>query len=422
MKRFLPKNVRVPKDLDPVTAIDAASEAEPSQADLSGKAVHKIWGAVRELYRSRAYPAVTVCVRRHGHIVLNRAIGHAAGNGPEDAPTAEKRLAQPDTPVCAFSATKAVTATLIHKLAEEGGLRLHQRVSHFIPEFAQNGKGATTIEEVLSHRGGFPMFELPKGEIHTETLLDWPRCIQLICDAPPTHVRGPGRSPRLSYHAVTGGYILAEILQRVTGRPIAEYLDAKLRKPLGMQTFTYGLAPEHRQGVALNYAAGAPVLFPITTLLEKALILPIEGVIDVSNTETFMDAVVPAGNLYCTAEELSRFYQMLLDGGVWNGQEVLRAETVARLRRPASDLQLDHTLKIPMRYSEGFMLGANPFGIYGPMTGHAFGHLGFMNILGWADPQRGLAVGLMVTGKSVLGRHLFALGEFLTTLAWQCRQ
>jgi CubicO group peptidase (beta-lactamase class C family) len=56
------------------------------------------------------------------------------------------------------------------------------------------------------------------------------------------------------------------------------------------------------------------------------------------------------------------------------------------------------------------------------MTGHAFGHLGFMNILGWADPQRGLAVGLMVTGKSVLGRHLFALGEFLTTLAWQCRQ
>lgn len=421
MNWLLPRNVRIPKELDAVMTVDTAREVDPAEADLSGKAVRTIWRSARELYRSRAYPALTLCVRRHGHIILNRALGHAQGNGPDDAPTAEKLLATPDTPVCAFSATKAITATLIHKLAEEGGIGLEDRVSKYIPEFAQNGKDETTISEVLSHRGGFPMFELPKGEIHTDTLLDWSRCIRLICDAPPTHARGYGKAPRLSYHAVTGGYIVAEILQRVTGQSIQRYLDEKIRKPLGMTYFTYGLAPEHRHKVALNYAAGQPVVFPISTLLEKALILPMEGVIETSNTPTFMDAVVPAGNLYCTAEELSRFYQLLLDGGVWQGKEVLRQETVARLQRPATNVQFDHTLKIPMRYSEGFMMGANPFGIFGPMTGHAYGHLGFMNILGWADPARGLSVGLLVSGKAVLGTHLFALGEFLTTLAWQCR-
>lgn len=419
--RLLPRNVRVPKDLDPVIGIDAASEAQAVNSGLSSKAIHAIWRSARELYRTRAYPALTICVRRHGHIVLNRSLGHAYGNGPEDHPDTEKLIAQPDTPVCAFSATKAITATLVHKLAEEGGISLEDRVAKYLPEFAQNGKGDTTISEVLSHRGGFPMFELPKGQIHTDTLLDWPRCIKLICDAPPTHSRGAGKSPRMSYHAVTGGYIAAEILQRVTGQSIQQYLDEKIRKPLGMTYFTYGLAPEHRHKAALNYAAGAPVVFPISMLLEKALILPVEGVIAASNTPTFMEAVVPAGNLYCTAEELSRFYQLLLDGGVWNGQEVLHRETVQRLQKPATSLQFDHTLKIPMRYSEGFMLGASPFGIFGPMTGHAYGHLGFMNILGWADPQRGLSIGLMVTGKAVLGTHLFALGEFLTTLAWQCR-
>lgn len=417
MKWLLPKLIRMPRDLDSVTTTDSASEADPAAADLSGKAVRRIWRATRDLYRTRVFPAITLCVRRNGYVVLNRALGHAEGNGPDDAPTAAKRLATPETPVCTFSATKAITATLVHKLAEEGAIRLEDCVSKYIPEFAQNGKGMTTIAEVLSHRGGFPMFDLPKDEIHTETLLDWQRCIKLICNAPPTHRSGP----RLSYHAVTGGYIVAEILQRVTGYTLQQYLDEKIRRPLGMTYFTYGLAPEHRAKAALNYAAGVPVVFPISKLLERALILPMQGVIDVSNTAIFKEAVVPAGNLYCTAEELSRFYQMLLDGGVWNGREVLRRETVARLQRPACNLQLDHTLKIPMRYSEGFMLGANPFGIFGPMTGKAYGHLGFMNILGWADPARGLSVGLLVTGKSVLGTHLFALGEFLTTLAWQCR-
>jgi CubicO group peptidase (beta-lactamase class C family) len=75
---------------------------------------------------------------------------------------------------------------------------------------------------------------------------------------------------------------------------------------------------------------------------------------------------------------------------------------------------------IPMRYSEGMMLGARPAGLYGPNTANAFGHLGFMNILGWADPQRSVSAALLTTGKAILGTHLIALAKLLTTISRRC--
>ena len=399
-----------------VTGIDTAGERPPSEAGLSAAAVDSIWGGVEAMYRSGAFPAVTFCLRRRGQIVLNRSIGYARGGGPGESHGPNARLAEPDTPVCMFSASKAVTAILVHKLAEEGGIDLDARVSYYLPEFTGGGKDRTTIAQVLSHRGGFPMFNVEGTDSGPETLLDWDRCIRLICEAP-----ADKGGNRLAYHAITGGFILAEIIQRVTCMSVREYLDTRLRKPMGMRYFTYGLDKRSRGRVAVNYVAGQPVRFPISVLAKKALSADFAEVVDVSNTDYFMDAVVPAGNLYATAEELSRFYQMLLDGGVYEGRQVLAPETIRRAIKPAVRLRFDHTLKIPMRYSEGLMLGVNPFGLYGPMTGAAYGHLGFMNILGWADPSRDLSASLMVTGKAILGGHLLALGQLLSTISWQCR-
>ena len=406
--------VDVPDALAPVRSIDA--ESEGGHGGLSPAAKSAIWAAVEALYRTGAYPAITFCLRRRGELVFNRALGHASGNGPADPSGADKRLATPDTPVCIFSASKAVTALLVHKLAEEGGIDLDQRLSYYLPEFAAEGKRETTVAQVLAHRGGFPMFNLPADERDPERLLDWDDCLRVICAAPPTTRSGE----RLAYHAITGGFVLGELIRRVADMPLTEYLDTRLRQPLGMDTFTFGLDAAHRERAARNYAAGQPVRFPISTLLEKALSAPFEQVIEVSNSDVFFDAVIPAGNLYCTAEELSRFYQMLLDGGQYQGKRVFEPATIDRAVRPANRLRFDRTLNLPMRYSEGLMLGADPFGLYGPKTGAAYGHLGFMNILGWADPPRQLSAGLLVTGKAVLGGHLLALGKLLTTIARRC--
>jgi CubicO group peptidase (beta-lactamase class C family) len=406
--------VRVPRDLESVTTIVAADEVAPVKAGLVAVDVREIAGALQGLYESGAYPGVSFCLRRHGEIVLHRALGHASGNGPNESPDASKTLLRPTTPICLFSASKAVTATLVHLLAEDGGIDLDQTVAHYLPAFAQAGKRATTIADVLAHRGRFPTIDLPKPERRVEILQDWNRVVDLICRAPPTP------SSHMAYHAITGGFILGELIRRVTGRPVAEYLDRKIRQPLGMRHFTYGLAKADRRDVAVNYAAGTKVRFPISTIAERALIVPFEDVVDASNTGAFMDAVIPAGNLYATAEETSRFFQMLLDGGVWRGKRVLKPQTVARLVAPRGRLSVDRTLVIPMRYSEGMMLGLNPAGLYGPMTGSAFGHLGFMSILGWADPERDISCGLLTTGKAILGTHLIALAKLLTAISRRC--
>ncbi|WP_348766610.1 serine hydrolase domain-containing protein [uncultured Salinisphaera sp.] len=398
-----------------ITGVDAAAEVAPQQVGLTAGAVDSIWSSVEALYRTGAYPAATFCLRRRGRIVLNRSIGYAQGGGPGESRGPHARLAEPDTPICLFSASKAVTAMLMHKLAEEGGVDLDNRVSHYLPEFTGGGKDRTTIAQVLSHQGGFPMFDVDPAD-GPETLLDWQRCIELICAAP-----AEKGGKRLAYHAITGGFILAEIIRRVTGMSFTDYLDTRFRQPLGMRYFTYGLDGRSRGRVATNYVAGQPVRFPISMLARQALSADFAEVVDISNRDYFMDAVVPAGNLYSTAEELSRFYQMMLDGGRYEGRQVMQPDTIRRAIKPAVRLRYDHTLKIPMRYSEGLMLGVNPFGLYGPMTGSAYGHLGFMNILGWADPDRDIAVSLLVTGKSILGGHLLALGQLLSTLSWQCR-
>jgi CubicO group peptidase (beta-lactamase class C family) len=410
----LRNRVAVPRDLRALTSIDREAEVFPPSAGLAIEDTRQIWRALKDLYRSGAHPALSLCLRRRGRIVLNRSIGHIYGGGPRDGRDARRMLLTPDMPVCLFSASKAVTAMLVHKLAEDGAIDLDVPVKHYLPRFGQAGKQLITVADVLSHRGGFPSIDLPRAERKVEVLEDWERVIDLICRAPQTHGR------QMAYHAITGGFILAEIIQRVTGKPLRDYLDRHIRQPLGMRHFTYGLPQQYRDRVALNYVAGAPVRFPVSKLIERALLAPFDEVVEASNSQTFMDAVIPAGNIYATAEELSRFFQMLLDGGVWNGQRILKAETVARAVAPRGRMTLDRMLMIPMRYSEGMMLGAEPFGLYGPGTAQVYGHLGFINILGWADPRREVSAGLLTTGKAVLGRHLLPLARLLSAIARRC--
>ncbi|WP_423821866.1 serine hydrolase domain-containing protein [Salinisphaera sp. SPP-AMP-43] len=417
MSLALPNTRRIAIDTDDlsgITRIDRRAEVDPREVGLSPEAVEQIWQAMGDMYRTRVYPALTFCLRRQGKIVLNRSIGYARGLAPEHPLAPNARRAEPDTPVCIFSASKSVVAALIHKLAEEGGIDLDAPVSRYVPAFSGQGKSRTTIAQILAHRGGFPFFTA--DDHGPELLADWDACIDRICAMPAE--RG-GR--RMVYHSFTGGFILGEVIRRVSGQSLTEYLDSRLRQPLGMRYFTYGLDRRSRSRVAENYVAGQPVRWPVSRWACQALSVPFEEVVAVSNSDFFMDAVIPAGNLYATAEELSRFYQMLLNGGHYHGQRVFEPETVARMLRPASPPQLDWALKIPMRYTEGLMLGMDPVGLYGPMCGAAYGHLGFMNILGWADPSRDIAAGLMTTGKAILGGHLVQYMRSLGTLNRLCR-
>ncbi|REH36823.1 CubicO group peptidase (beta-lactamase class C family) [Paraperlucidibaca baekdonensis] len=411
MKLLSSNTCRTPKSLAEVTQFDPSKEADLAAIGMSAKQKETIWRAVEGLYRTGISPAITFTLRRQGHVVFNRSLGHISGNGPDDSPDASKVLAQPDTPMCLFSASKVVTAMLIHKLAEDHKIDLLAPVAHYLPAFAANGKAHVTTAHILAHRAGIPTIQ---GDFDTDILFDTEQVVDILFNAKPSSRSGH----RAAYHAVTGGYILGELIRAVTGQDAREYLRDTIQKPLGMKYFNYGLAPEFRGEEAMGYATGYKPVLAVDWFLQNALGGDLETVVNVSNDPRFMDIICPAGNIYANADEACRFFELLLRGGSLDGQRIFDPLTIRRATLEAGKPQFDGTLLAPLRYSHGMMLGGNPVGLYGPMTGRAFGHLGFSNIFCWADPERDISVSLLTSGKPVMGPHLPALAKLLASISF----
>ena len=387
------RRIEVPRDLDQVTA--AGAEQDPTEVGLSQELVERLWDAARGLYRSGVHPALQLCVRREGRVVLDRAIGHAGGNGPGDRADEPKVAATPQTPFCVYSTSKAITAMVVHLLGERGALDIEDRVADHIPEYARHGKGEITLAHVLSHRAG--VSGLPKA-LDLDRLADRDFLVELICDAKPTSA--PGRL--LAYHAVSGGFILGEVVHRVTGKPIREVLAAEILEPLGFRWNNYGVAPADVAEVGLSYVTGAPVLPPLSQVITRALGAPLDDVVKLSNDPRFLTAIVPSANVVTNANELSRFFEIFRAGGELDGVRVIEAETIRRALTEQSRLEIDFSLVFPTRFSYGLMLGAKVISLYGRDTDLAFGHLGLINIMGWADPERGISAALVTSGKPML--------------------
>jgi len=397
------RRARIPRDLDSVTSY--GEEADPRPAGMTEDNVEAIWKAAQHLYRSGIHPAIALCVRRDGEVVLDRAIGHASGNGPSDPRDAEKVLATPETPFCIFSASKGTTATLVHLLDERGLLHIGDPVAEYLPEFARNGKAGITIGHVLAHRSGIP--NAPKEALNLDTINDWQSQRGYMYDAKPMSRAGK----RQAYHAVSGGSLLGEVVREITGKSIREVLAAEILDPLGFRWMNYGVAPEDVPLVGTNYPTGPPPVPPLSTFLTRALGVHPDEATRMSNDPRFLTAVLPAANGVSTANELGRFYELLRQGGELDGVRVMEERTIRRARIEQSHLEVDLSLGLPIAFSYGYMLGGKVLSLFGPNTTQAFGHLGWINIIGWADPERRLSVGLITTGKSVLYPELVRFWE-----------
>lgn len=172
---------------------------------------------------------------------MHRAIGHACGNEPR-ADGRHRIPATPQTPICLFSASKAITALLVHKLSEEGSLSLDERVGPYIPEYGQRGKDRTTVRPLLAHRAGIPTVPMAQGDYRV--IYEWDAVIGTLCAAKPFEATGE----RQAYHAITGGFILGALVRRVAGIDLNDALRQWIAEPLGCRHLTYGLPPEHLIG------------------------------------------------------------------------------------------------------------------------------------------------------------------------------
>ena len=239
---------------------------------------------------------------------------------------------------------------------------------------------------------------MPHEALDLDLLGDRAHLLELICDAKPA--TPPGRL--LAYHAVSGGFILGEIVHRVTGRSIRDVLGTEVLGPFGFRWGNYGVDPADVEAVGLSYVTGPPLFPPLSLLATRALGAPVDDVIDLSNDPRFLTGVVPAASLITSANELSRFFEIFRRGGELDGVRVMTPETLRRALTEQSRLEIDLSLLFPTRFSYGLMLGAKVVSLYGRDTDLAFGHLGLINIMGWADPERGISAGLVTSGKALL--------------------
>ena len=388
----------VPDDLDAVTSIGDEDTHDATEA---------LWRCVIALYRTGVHPAIQVCIRHRGEVVLHRSIGYGRGvvpNRPIDE--AEAVPIAVDTPVNLFSAGKAVTTMMMHKLEEEGVIHLDDPVADHLPGFGRHGKGRITIRQVLTHRAGIP--SLPREAFDLDLLSDPETVAEMVCDLRPT--RSIGGAP--AYHAVTGGFVMESVTRHVTGQSLRELLRARVKEPLGLRWFDYGVAADQADLVAHNVITGFPVTPLLSRHLRRLLGRSWDEVIELSNDPRFLSGVIPSGNVIVTAADAAAFYQCLLDGGTLGTTQVFENATV--LRALADDtgggISLDRMIGLPFRYGDaGFMHGTDTMSLYGWNHPQAFGHVGMSNSFTWADPDRQLVVALLTTGKPILGTHLVAL-------------
>lgn len=404
--------VKVPRNLSAVTQIDYNAECDPADVGMTYAGVSRIWGAVEGFYKTGTQPAVTMVIRRHGKVVLKRAIGNLRGNAPGDLD--ELQPLMPDAPICLFSASKAISSLLIHKAVELGKLSLDDRVAYHIPDFAAHGKGHVTIRQLLAHRAGIPT--IPMKHPDPAMLQHWDALVHMLCLAPPSDPL----FQKQAYHALTSGFIVGELVRRATKRELRDLMSEWIEKPLKLKYLNYGL-PEHlRDTSPLNHNTGPKPFWPVTSFSRRILGVSFERATEASNSDGFLSAVVPAGNIYASADDANRVFQMLLNGGTLDGVRAFKEETVAEAIRPVGKMQFDGMLMVPIRFSSGFILGESPFGLYGPRTSQAFGHLGFLSILCWADPQRDISVTLLNTGKSIAPMGVLALVRVLGAISRSC--
>jgi CubicO group peptidase (beta-lactamase class C family) len=381
--------IRVPTDLDAVTAIGAE---DPSEVDPA--AVERVWQATRHWYSAGMHPAIQVCVRRNGKVVLNRAIGHGWGNGPEEDAGAEKVTVTTETPFVVYSAAKAISTTVVHMLVERGAFALDDLVCDYLPTYTSHGKHRTTIRHVVTHSAGVPLATGPRPDLKRMNDSEYAR--EMLGNMKPIYPPGLVHM----YHGLTWGPLVREIVSAATGRDIRQILATEILDPLGFRWTNYGVAEGDVPLVAPSYVTGKPPSAAMTAVFRKAVGGSMRQIIPFSNTPMFLTSVVPSSSTVSTADELSRFAELLRRGGELDGVRVMQPETLRAATKQARRLRPDISVGLkPMRWGTGYILGTKRFGPFGLDAPAAFGHTGLTDIAMWADPERDLAAAVISSGK-----------------------
>lgn len=316
-----------------------------------------------------------------GETVVDLWAGHA--DRKRTLPFDENTL----TPV--FSTTKAVAALLIARLVDAGKLWYDQPVAEVWPEFAEAGKAAITVAQVMSHQAGLSGFP---DEMDPALWFDWDAiCARLAAMAP---LWSPGTAS--GYHPITFGYLAGEIFRRVDGRSMGTALRQDLAEPFGLDLWIGLPDSEHDRAADLQRPSGLPNFGEVNDATRAAFLTPWSSPAGRGQAE-WRRIEIPSANGHATAPALARLMGALANDGWLDGEVILSPALISEAARERIRGQ-DLVLPFEMSWGAGFMRNA-PVKVWGPGE-ETFGHSGWGGSCAFADPETRLAGAYVMNKQS----------------------
>lgn len=318
------------------------------------------------------FPGAQIALARHGRLLVDRTFGHARLQ-PQPVP------AGADTLWLLYSNTKVVVAIGLWRLVEDGALGWDDRISAHLPDFARHGKRDLTLRQVITHQGGFPNAVMPR-----EGYLDADAMRRAVCDF--TLEWTPGS--RVHYHPLAAHWVLAAVIEAVTGTGYRDYLRHAVTSPLGLEReLVIGLG-ESDDGRAADMHEPDPA----------------GGVRVVEDTlrTTWRRGGAPGGGAYGTARAMAALYQMVLAGGELAGRRILSPRTIAHALVDQTGERIDESMGLPMHRGLGpHLRGRGPVvrGLGALAPPDAFGHGGVGSSYCWGDPTSGVSFAYVTNAR-----------------------
>ncbi len=250
---------------------------DPTTLGFAAKPLQHLDRLIRQHIEEGRYPGAQIALARHGQLALYRSYGDARTEPRKEPATGE-------TLFLLFSQTKVLTSSAVWALIEEGRLSFMDKIADHLPEFAQRGKAEITLQQVMTHQGGFP-----SGDVTRATWTDHARMRAEVCDFSLDWTPGT----RLQYHPRAAHLTQAMVIEAVTGQDYRHVIRDKVLAPLGLADDIFVGVPSGEQGRCADTYAPEPR----------------------DNSPEFKAAGMPSGGGYATARGMAAFYQMLLGQG-----------------------------------------------------------------------------------------------------------
>jgi CubicO group peptidase (beta-lactamase class C family) len=383
--------------------VDSDFAAEPETIGLDPEKLRDLAQRVREEVDDGLLPSAQVAVAREGRVGLFETFGEADN----------------DTMYCVFSSTKAVTSAAAWLLIAEGKLDVAERVADIVPEFGTNGKEVVTVEQLFLHSAGFPSAPFRP--------LEWDDRDARFARFSRWRLNWTPGS-RFEYHPTSSMWVIAEIVERRSGKDFRVFIRERIIEPLGLTDLYVGLPAEENHRVSElvhvgdgltseDYARLGVPEPPVTEVTEEAILT--------FNRPEFRAVGVPGGGGFATAAGLALFYQGLLHGGALGGPVVWTEETLAMGLEVRSGDLVDPLYGRLVNRALGVVVSGgadrNFRGFGHRNSPSAFGHGGAGGQIAWADPATGISIGYCTNGHDRNPLRLGRRGVAISNRAAVCR-